>query len=278
MLVELIWANNFKTTSFSGFSNSCTVGFSRIWTWDGLVWPLPSRQFERMFLARAKSNSSLCIFLRFLNTVFWLGTVSGRCAMYLCIWSAWHGVKFLHSSAYGAVFWICGLLALIIHPPMFELLLNSAVTVSRLSLFPAQTSPDSGLGVDKRLGGVPSGQMKQNGQRVIFCHKHHSPIKTGGRGRSRSSSVGRMRGVDFHGDCFWETDWASVSLWEMMSDFFCVACFFPLFLSPLNHLYWPMSFLIFVVPVLSPVLLGTGRHWSECLAAGWGQLPTVWHI
>lgn len=96
--------------------------------------------------------------------------MSGRCAMYLCIWSAWHGVKFLHSSAYGAVFWICGLLALIIHPPMFELLLNSAVSVSGLSLFPAQTSLDSGLGVDKRLGGVASGQIKQNGQRVIFCH------------------------------------------------------------------------------------------------------------
>lgn len=79
-------------------------------------------------------------------------------------------VKFLHSNAYGAVFWICGLLALIIHPPMFELLLNSAFTVSGLSLFPAQTSPDSGLGVDKRLGGDPSGQMKQIDQRVVFYH------------------------------------------------------------------------------------------------------------
>jgi len=99
--------------------------------------------------------------------------------------------------------------------------------VSRLSLFPAQTSPARRLGVGKRLGKDTAGQMNQTGQRDISYHvTSFSAIKT--RGRGRKSSAGEMRDVDFQGGCSLETGWASVCLWEMMSDFIPVAwVFFP---------------------------------------------------
>lgn len=165
-----------------------------------------------------------------------------------------------------AVFGICDLLALMIHPPMFELLLNSACTLSRLSLFPAQTSPNSGLGAGQEVGrglirtdetNWPMGYFLPL---TSFCSKKWRQRRKQQCGENERCWLPRW---------LFLRDWLGIGQLVGDDEWFLLRCLlFPLFPSPLNHLYWPMSFLIFVLPVFSPVLLGMGRHWSGCLAAG----------
>lgn len=103
---------------------------------------------------------------------------------------------------------------------MFELLLNSACTLSRLPLFPAQISPNSGLGVDKKLGGDiwtdetnwPMGYFLPL---TSFCNKN--------RRQRRKQQCGENKGC-------WLPRWLGISQLVGDGEWFLLCCllFFPL--------------------------------------------------
>jgi len=78
------------------------------------------------------------------------------------------------------VFWISE--SNIDNPPVFRLLLSSACTTSRLSLFPTLPAP---IKLRRGWEGTQLGQLTQMHQREIPYHRRScSAIKTGGRGRT----------------------------------------------------------------------------------------------
>lgn len=92
-----------------------------------------------------------------------------------CSRSDWDGVKFFHSSPYGAVLCICGYSSAD-NTPVFWLLLSCACTVSRPSLFPT-TPPQPGW---EWARGWDETQLGQSDQREISCDvSSSSEIKTG---------------------------------------------------------------------------------------------------
>ena len=92
--------------------------------------------------------AKLLIFIMNSSIICLIGMV--HCADFV-----WGRVNFLHSNWYGATFWICAENS-VDNTGMFSLLLSSAYTVKACSVSHT-TSPMSGLGVHKELGGDTAG-------------------------------------------------------------------------------------------------------------------------
>lgn len=94
---------------------------------------------------------------------------------------------------------------------------------------------------------------------------------------------GRRRGWGVTCQCGWclANGWASVCLWEVISDFFSIACLgvFPLHL--LNCLYpnqWIFSLLFFLLFPTSCWVRGVSELLRGFLVAGWGSIQHTHYV
>ena len=81
----------------------------------------------------------------------------------------WDRVNFLHSSWYGAMFWICAENS-VDNSGMFSLLLSSAYTASRPFLLLTPPHQRVGWGCTRSWEGTQLGQLTPTDKRGIPCH------------------------------------------------------------------------------------------------------------
>ncbi|XP_074989722.1 LOW QUALITY PROTEIN: tubulin alpha-8 chain-like [Calonectris borealis] len=126
-------------------------------------------------------------------------TALGKLWLQLCAGFGWGRVKFLHSSWYGAVFWICAGNS-VDNTGMFSFLLSRAYTGSRPFLLLTPPHQRGGWGGTRSWEGTQPGQLTPTDQMDIPYHMTScSAIKLGGEvdGGCRCSGTG----------------WALVSWW-----------------------------------------------------------------
>ena len=135
-----------------------------------------------------------------------------------CAGFGWGRVNFLHSSWYGAMFWICDENS-VDNTGMFSLLLSSAYTESRPFLLLKPPHQRVGWGCTRGREGTQPGQLTPTDQRAIPYHMTScSAYKAGGR-RRKGGTLGVMVFLKPH-CCYRHSFWLSIFLQTEYSGLF----------------------------------------------------------